>query len=186
MSGATDIAVNLGMQENVTKQMPAVSQDMMALQTAIAGITAATVYLGSTMLSMSIALERSSNEAARAAGNYMAVAGGMMTAVGSAAHFIQAAVYVANALKRVNLQMVLMKALSGPWGWATLAGAAAFAGLSFYAVTSARGGSGGGTHEVEKPVEIRSTIVVDRQVLGETARTELLKIKQRNANDSGV
>lgn len=132
----TEVAVVVGMQEDVTAKMPAVKGSLESIRPAVTQLAQGVMYMGSMFMGLAVAMERSNNETLRGVGQTVALAGGLLTAVGSAAQFVRAAANISRALSAINLQLIIQKALSGPAGWATLAIGAAVAGGTIAAVSS--------------------------------------------------
>ncbi len=197
----TEMAVVVGMQENVSSKMPAVTNELQKTKAATQELASGVMYMGSMFVSASIAMERSNNEALKSTGNMLAMVGGIITAVGSAAQFVAAASRIANALKLVNLQLIVQKALSGPMGWAMLAGAVAAGGLAAYKLsntgaskTAAAVSSDSSTFSTratnnssssKQVINLNVPVQVDGKQLGQAAKKQLILDQHRNYK-SGV
>ena len=161
-----------------TANMGGLKETLLANKSAMRELGFGAMFLGSAMLGMGVAMQQSNNQAVKSAGNMLAMVGGIMMAVASAAQFVSAASKIAHALDAINIKLILQKALSGPWGWAMLAGAGAVAGFAAYSAAN----------RSSQPVKIESktTVVLDRKVVGEAAREEIISLQQRNGGTSGV
>lgn len=177
-----EVAVMVGMQEDVSAKMPRVRGELASAGSAMRQLGSGVAHMGSMFLGMSIAMERSSNASVRSTGSVLAMVGGLAMAAGSAAQFITAASKIAKSLQQINIQLIIQKALSGPGGWLLLAGAGAAAGGAMYAMNQ----KGGGGESHPQQVNVRTTVVLDKRVVGETVRSEIISAQKRNANSSGV
>ena len=96
---------------------------------AITELTRGMMQLGVATLGVGVAMKESNNQLISNIGNYVMLAGGLMSAVGSAAQLVKAITLITQALQRMIASEIIQKALSGPWGWAALViGAAVAAG----------------------------------------------------------
>ncbi len=95
------------------------------------------MFLGSSLMSMGVALRASNNESLRGASNLMMMVGGMSMAIGTASHFISAISRITSALQKMNIAQMIANVLQGPFGWAKILGGAAVLGLAGYATTRA-------------------------------------------------
>jgi hypothetical protein len=131
----TTLQILLEMQDNATPKLRTVSTEFRKNNAAIRELSMGTAYLGSTMLGLGVAMQASNNEAVKGVGNMLAMSGGILTAVGSAAHFVNAIGKMVSALKALRVQQVLTQAFSGPAGWAMLAAGTAIAGATIYGMS---------------------------------------------------
>ena len=98
---------------------------------AITELTRGMMQLGMSTMMVGVALKESHNQLISNIGGYVMLAGGIMSAIGSAAMFIRAITLITDALKRLTQAEILAKAFSGPAGWAMLGiGAVAAAGTA--------------------------------------------------------
>ncbi len=151
---------------------------------ALRELASGVMYLGTTFLSLGIAMSQSNNEGVKSIGNMIMMAGAVMTAIGSSVQFIAAIGKMINALKALQIQQILTQAFSGPAGWATLAAGAAIAGGVVYGVSkyqsAAAKSTTGQTGNINVTQNIAGTVVSDRQLTDNVHKGLLLK-GQRNA-----
>jgi hypothetical protein len=164
-----NIDVYLSMHEDVTKQMPGVTSAFIENKSAIRELAQGTSYLGSAMLGMSVAMKSSNNAALQGIANMLGLVGGVMTAVGSATHFINAMTRMTSALQKFNIMQAIAAALSGPGGWIKLAAGVAIAGAATYGITKLASSSGGAGIK-------QGTTIVNQYVAGSI-------VSQREATD---
>ncbi len=181
-----NIDVYLSMEENVTTQMPGVTNSLMASKSAVRELAMGTSYLGSAMLGMSIAMRNSNNAALQGASNMLGMVGGIMTAVGSAAHFVSAIAKMTSALQKFNIAQAIANALSGPLGWAKLAVGIGVAGAAAYGITKMVGGMGGGGQGSTTVVNqyVQGSVVTQRELTDEMHGG--LLIKQSRSASTGI
>jgi len=94
---------------------------------AISELTRGMMRLGTATLMVGVSLKESHNQLVSNIGGYVMLAGGIMSAIGSAAMFIRSITMITQALQRLTQAEILAKAFSGPWGWAALGFGAALA-----------------------------------------------------------
>jgi hypothetical protein len=153
-----NIDVYLSMQENVTTQMPAVTSALAANKAAIRELAMGTSYLGGAMLGLSVAMKNSNNSALQGTANLLGMAGGILTAVGSAAHFVSAIAKMTSALQKFNVVQAIASALSGPAGWVKLAVGLGVAGVAVYGVSRAG--------RSETPISAKPLINITQNIAG--------------------
>ena len=96
---------------------------------AISELTRGMMRLGTSTLMVGVAMKESHNQLVNNIGGYVMLAGGIMSAIGSAAMFIRSITMITQALQRLTQAEILAQAFSGPMGWAMLGlGAAVTAG----------------------------------------------------------
>jgi len=101
-------------------------------KTAITQLTRGMMQLGTSTLMVGFALKESHNQLESNIGSYVMLAGGIMSAIGSAAMFIRSITQITQALQRLTQAEILQQAFSGPMGWAALGiGAAVTAGAVY-------------------------------------------------------
>jgi len=96
-------------------------------KTAITQLTRGMMQLGTSTLMVGFALKESHNQLESNIGSYVMLAGGIMSAIGSAAMFIRSITMITQALQRLTQAEILQQAFSGPMGWAALGVGAALA-----------------------------------------------------------
>jgi len=113
------------------------SDQLMAQKSAYRELQMGAMFLGSSLMSMGVAMRASNNESLRGASNLMMMVGGISMAVGTASHFISAITKITSALQKMNVAQLIANVLQGPFGWAKILGGAAVLGLAGYATTRA-------------------------------------------------
>jgi len=93
-------------------------------RTAIRELAQGVGFLGSTFIGLGASMRDSNNEMEKATGNTLLMVGTLMSSMAAAAQFVQAISKIITALKALHIQQLITHALSGPRGWAILAGAA--------------------------------------------------------------
>jgi hypothetical protein len=152
-------------------------------RTAFRQLAMGVMYLGSTFLSMGIALQNTNSAMGKSIGQTMVMVGGIMTAIGSALEFISAISKIVTALKAFQVQEMLTQAFMPGVGWATLAvGAVAAAGIGGYAY-------GKSNTKAEKGITVNNTFngtVLTEKQAGETIRKQIVLTQQRTGGTSGI
>lgn len=172
-----NIEVLVSMQDTASAGIQSLNSNLMASKSAIRELAMGTAYLGSAFLGMSVAMKNSNNASLQGVGNMLAMVGGIMTAVGSAAHFISAITKMTSALQKLNIAQVIANALSGPGGWAKLAIGGAVAGAAVYGVTKLMSKSGGtaATNQTVINQHIAGSVVTQRELTDNIQRGLILK-----------
>ncbi len=135
MNDAT-VSILLTARDEATPKLQNVSNSVIANKAAFRELAMGVTYLGTTFLGLGIAMEKSKNESTQAVGHFLSMAGGIMTAVGSAAHFVTAVGSMINALNKLRVAEMLTQAFSGPTGWVSLGVGAAVAGATIAGVSA--------------------------------------------------
>lgn len=173
-----ELAVIVSMQEDVSSQMPRVTNSLVQSKAAIRELSMGVMYMGSMFMGLSVAMEKSNNETVKNVGSMLAIAGGIAMAAGSAAQFVSAAARIVSALRAINLQLLIQNALSGPKGWLVLGGAVAAAGAAYYGMNKATGSS-------NQQVTIENKVVLDGRQIGSASKRQIILNQQRNGT-SGI
>ena len=134
--------------------------------------------IGVAAMGVGVLMRESNNQMISNVGNMVMLAGGMMSAVGASVHFISAVSKMISALKALQVQQIITNALSGPKGWAILAGAAVATGAGLYALNR--------TQNNNANITVNNNFNADAKKMGFVNRTEIVLGQQRNGNTSGI
>jgi hypothetical protein len=191
------LGILLTMRENVSSQTSRVkseigglTESMASNRIAVRQLASCVTYLGATFMSMGVAMQNSNNQFLQSNSSTMIFIGGLLTAVGSAAQFISAISRIIDSLRKLAAAQILVKALSGPAGWATLAAGVAVAGVTIAGVSKMTSGTPA-TSKTDKPV---STINITQNIAGSvTTERDLtnnlhrgLLLKEQRSNKTGI
>jgi hypothetical protein len=149
-------------------------------------LTMGDTFLGSSMLGMGAAMSVSNDKTAKSAGNMLMMVGGIMTAVGSAAHFVSAITSMTKALNTMNIAQLFANALAGPGGWAKIALGVGIAGAAAYGISKATSTVSAKEEKASVTVNqhIAGSVVSEREVV-DLAHKGLL-VKQDRSYSTGI
>lgn len=147
-SGSDEVAKSLS---TIGDRGTGLASTLVGNKMAIRELTMGMMQLGMSALMVGTMLKESNNQLERNIGNYITLAGGLMSAVGAAFQLVRAITLITDALKKMIATEVLKQAFSGPMGWATLGigaavAAGAIVGVSRYEST---------THTVQHNVNVK-------------------------------
>ncbi len=185
MADEKKIGIILTMDDQASPKMRGFGTTLSANRMAIRELAMGVTYLGTTFLGLGIALEKSQNPLAQSAGQMFAMVGGIMAAVGSAAHFVYAIGTMVKALKSLQIAQMLTQAFAGPTGWISLGVGAAVAGAAVAGVTMyERSQSRVATQVNNVHVTVQGSVTTERNLVN--AIQKGLVIKQQQNNTSGI
>ena len=117
LSGQEQVSTGLNSVASTVKSSTNILTDnRMAFRELAMGMT----HIGMAALSVGVMMKESNNQLVSNIGNYVMLAGGIMSAVGSSVQFISAISKMVDALKKLQAAQILTQAFSGPMGWAAL------------------------------------------------------------------
>lgn len=148
----------------------------MALRELAMGMT----QIGVAALSVGVLMKQSNDQLVSNIGNYVMLAGGIMSAVGSSVQFISAISKMVDALKKLREAQILQQAFAGPAGWAALGIGVAVAGAATYGIARYES-----SQNKAAAVNLHTTVNLDGKKVGEAVRTNIILTQQRN-NTSGI
>lgn len=167
--------------------MQGMGAQVVANKEAFAELSSGVRYMGTTFLALGVAMQAANNESIKQIGNFVMMAGAVMTVVGSAAGFIDAIGKMVKALRMLRIQQILTQAFAGPAGWITLGVGVAVAGGTIAAVSAMEsrnsakmtpGAAAGPSITVNQ--NIQGSVVTERQLTDSVQKGLLLK-GQRNS-----
>ncbi len=173
----TELAILLSLQDNASPGLRNVGDVLANNRSAIRELASGTAYLGSAFLGMGLAMKSSNVASLQSAGNMLTMVGGMMSAIGTTAHFVSAIAKMTNALKVLNVQQIIANALS-PGGWAKLAIGGVVAGGMIYGFSKMSSSSA-------QNVTLENKTYLDGRVIAQNTRTNIIKLQNRT-NSSGI
>ena len=135
MASVGELSVIVKADDQFTPTLKRVNTSLRTNMTAIRQLGYGVTYLGTSFLAMGFALKQTNSALGQTVGNTMMMVGAIATAIGSSFQFIAAIGRMVTALRTLATWQVITKALSGPAGWAALAGGVAVAGLTIAATT---------------------------------------------------
>jgi len=169
-----------------TAPLGGLKESLLSNKSAMRELSTGAMFLGSTIWGMSAALQQSNNQTAKSAGNIMSMVGGIMVAVGSAAHFVSAITSMTKALNKMNIAQLFANALAGPGGWAKIAVGVGIAGAAAYGISKATSSVSAkeGKASVTVNQHIAGSVVSEREVV-DLAHKGLL-VKQDRSYSTGI
>jgi hypothetical protein len=171
----TAVAATTG---TTTMQMKGLGDTLADNRTALRQLASGMTMVGTTALTMGIALKSSKNEMVSGIGNTVMMAGALMTAVGSSVQFISAISKMVAALKSLAISEAIVKAFQGPTGWVALGVGAAVAGGAVAGINAMS------KSETKANITINNQIKLDGKQITQAVRTQTVVIQQQN-NTSG-
>ena len=144
------VTIVMRMRDEASAQIKAVTQKIIEHRQQLRELATGAAYVGVTFVAMGAALKQINSPLAQTAGGILTIVGGILSFVGTSVYFIMAVGKIINVLRSLAVVQAIVKALTGPVGWAQLGiglGVAAVATAGIYAMTRSQGGSdttGGG------------------------------------------
>ena len=124
LSGQEQVSTGLNSVASTVKSSTNILTDnRMAFRELAMGMT----HIGMAALSVGVMMKESNNQLVSNIGNYVMLAGGIMSAVGSSLQFISAIAKSEDALKKLKAALISVEAFSGVPGWVALGVGAAVA-----------------------------------------------------------
>ena len=124
LSGQEQVSTGLNSVASTVKSSTNILTDnRMAFRELAMGMT----QIGVAALSVGVMMKESNNQLVSNIGNYVMLAGGIMSAVGSSLQFISAIAKSEDALKKLKAALISVEAFSGVPGWVALGVGAAVA-----------------------------------------------------------
>lgn len=157
-------------------EMGSMTQNIIAQRTVFRELAMGVSHLGMTFLSLGVAMQSTNNELMKSVGQTFAMLGGFLSSVAAAFQFVRAIAMMVDALKKLQQAQIISLALSGPRGWAILAGAGiAVAGATAYFATR---------EKTTATANINTTVNLDGKKVGELVQRNLaLKADQNYGTD---
>ena len=128
------IAITLSGQEQVSTGLNSVASTVKSStniltdnRVAFRELAMGMTHIGMAALSVGVMMKESNNQMVSSIGNYVMLAGGIMSAVGSSLQFISAIAKSEDALKKLKAALISVEAFSGVPGWVALGVGAAVA-----------------------------------------------------------
>lgn len=182
---SNNVEVMVTMEDRATGQMNSLTQAVRNNQTAFSDLAMGATFMGTALIGMASAMEKSNSETIKGLGSTLSLVGGIMSAVGAATYFVYSVGKMVEALKALNIMLAIRNALQGPTGWAVLGGAAIVGAGAIYGISKVTsGGSGGGgrseTTNVTVHQHIAGSVVTEKQLVDSVQKGLVLK-GQRNA-----
>jgi vacuolar-type H+-ATPase subunit I/STV1 len=182
MASIGELSVIIKANDQFTPTLKKVNTSLRTNMAAVRQLGYGITYLGTSFLAMGFALKQSNSALGQTVGNMMMTVGAIATAIGSSFQFIAAIGKMVNALRTLATWQMITKALSGPWGWAALAGAVAVAGVSISATNKKVAETTTSKSKVS-PVIINNFI--DGKKVSGVVRTNIIADQNRNGT-SGI
>ncbi len=174
------VTIVMKMRDEASKQLSAFGNNVVKNRQALRELATGATTVGVSFIALGAALKGINNPMAQTASNLLLIVGGVLSFIGTAGSFISAIGKIINSLKSLAIVQTIVKALSGPVGWAQIGIGLAVAGAAtagIYAMTrsSGGGGSGGGN------VTINTAAVMGNQ---QQARQLSRDIQRYNREDA--
>ena len=182
MTSIGELSVIIKADDQFTPTLKRVNTSLRTNMAAVRQLGYGVTYLGASFLAMGFALKQTNSALGQSVGNTLMMVGAIATAIGQSFQFIAAIGKMVVALRTLATWQIITKALSGPWGWAALAGGAAVAGLTIAASTS-KVVEKSTTRAESKPIIINNYI--DGKKTSGVVRTNIIAEQSRNGT-SGI
>ncbi len=171
-----ELGILLSLKDEASPQLRTFSKGLMDQRSTLREMSMGMREVGAGVLGLGVALRAMNIPAAQTLSNMLLFVGGLMTAVAAIPQFIRAVSMMIDALKKLAQAEIIAKAFSGPAGWAMLAGGAAVAAGTMYAVNRRSEGSAASPQKVV----IQNQIMLDGKQIGAVSRKETVLTQSRN------
>jgi len=183
MASIGELSVVIRADDQFTPTLKKVNTSLRTNMAAVRQLGYGVTYLGTSFMAMGFALKQTNSALGQSVGNTLMMVGAIATAIGQSFQFIAAIGKMVVALRTLATWQIITKALSGPWGWAALAGGVAVAGVTIAATNQKVATSSSKTTPTVN-VTVMGSVVTENQ-LAETIRKKFVIDQQRNST-SGI
>ena len=142
------VTIVMKMRDEATKELQKFSQNVVKNRQALRELATGATTVGVSFIALGSVLKEINNPLAQTVGGVLSLVGGVLAFIGTAGMFISAIGKIVNAMKSLAIIQTIVKALSGPVGWAQIGIGLAVAGAAtagIYAMTRGSGGGGSGS-----------------------------------------
>ncbi|MCK9599853.1 MAG: hypothetical protein M0R06_12490 [Sphaerochaeta sp.] len=141
------VTIVMKMRDEATKELQKFGANVVKNRQALQQLATGATTVGVSFIALGSVLKDINNPLAQTVGGVLSLVGGILAFIGTAGMFISAIGKIIAAMRSLAIIQTIVKALSGPVGWAQIGIGLAVAGAAtagIYAMTRGSGGGGGG------------------------------------------
>lgn len=173
------VTIVMKMRDEASKELQKFGQNVVKNRQALRELATGATTVGVSFIALGSVLKNINNPLAQTVGGVLNLVGGVLAFIGTAGMFISAIGKIVNAMKSLAIIQTIVKALSGPVGWAQIGIGLAVAGAAtagIYAMTRSSSGAA-----PQGGVTINTTAVMGNQ---QQARQLARDIQRYNREDA--